>query len=149
MFERVCKRNKSEALWIILCRVAPGFLDQALNQLGCLEKLHACLMMMTMNCFCGMVDLRKVFSLISSRDHCQRSSPSWISDTPRAGFEPVQKLSSGLVEWSCAVVISTTPRRHWVKYIALLTEIYSHTIWLIFFLLLCFAFILIAKRLVE
>ena len=25
-----------------------------------------------MNCFCGMVDQRKVFSLISSRDNCQR-----------------------------------------------------------------------------
>ena len=51
-------------------------------------------------------------SLISSRDHCQRSSPSRISDTPRAGFEPAQSLSSGLVEWSCAVVITTTPQRH-------------------------------------
>ena len=45
------------------------------------------MMMMMMNCFCGMVDWRKVFSLISSRDHCQRSSPSRIFDTPRAGFE--------------------------------------------------------------
>ena len=47
-----------------------------------------------MNCFCGMVDRRKAFSLISSQDHCQRSSPSRISDTPRAGFEPMQNLSS-------------------------------------------------------
>ena len=45
--------------------------------------------------FCGMVDRRKVFSLISSRDHRQRSSPSRISDTPRAGFELAQNLSSG------------------------------------------------------
>ena len=59
-----------------------------------------------------MVNRRKAFSLISSRDHCQRSSPSRISDTPRAGFEPAQNLSSGFVEWSCAVVITTTPRRH-------------------------------------
>ena len=29
---------------------------------------------------------RKAFSLISSQDHCQRSSPSRISDTPQAGF---------------------------------------------------------------
>ena len=29
-----------------------------------------------------------------------------ISNTPRAGFEPAQNLSSGLVEWSCAVVIT-------------------------------------------
>ena len=61
--------------------------------------------MMMMNRFCGMVQLSKAFSLIFSRDHCQRSSPSQISDTLRAGFEPAQKLSSGLVKWSCAVAI--------------------------------------------
>ena len=79
-----------------------------------LTKIFVNMMMMKMmmNCFCGMVDRRKTFSLISSRDHCQRSSPSRISDTPRVGFEPAQNLSSGLVEWSCAVVITTTPRRH-------------------------------------
>ena len=63
-----------------------------------LESLKVGSLMMIMNCFCGMVDRRKAFSLISSRDHCQRSSPSRISDTPRAGFEPAQNLSSGLVE---------------------------------------------------
>ena len=41
---------------------------------------------------------RKAFSLISSRNHCRKSSPSWISDTQRAGFEPAQNLSLGLVE---------------------------------------------------
>ena len=56
------------------------------------------MMMMIINCFCGMVNGRKAFSLISSRDCCQRSSPSQMSDTPRAGFEPVQSLSSGFVE---------------------------------------------------
>ena len=45
--------------------------------------------------FCGMVDRQKVFSLISSPDQCQGSSPS---NTARAGFKPVQDLSSGLVE---------------------------------------------------
>ena len=73
------------------------------------------MMMMMMNCFCSMVDWRKAFSLISSRDHCQRSSPSRISDTLRAGFEPAQNLSSDFVDWSCAVVISTTPRRIWLQ----------------------------------
>ena len=68
-------------------------------------------MMMMMNCFCEMVDRRKAFSLISSWDHCQRSSLSLISDTPRAGFELAQNLSIGFVEWSCAVVITTTPWR--------------------------------------
>ena len=40
----------------------------------------------------------KAFSLISSWDHCQRYSPSQISDMLQAGFEPAQNLSSGLVE---------------------------------------------------
>ena len=55
-------------------------------------------LMMMMNCFCGMVDQRKVFSLISSWNHCQRSSPLRISDTPQAEFEPAQNLSLDLVE---------------------------------------------------
>ena len=63
------------------------------------------MMMMMMNCFCGMGDQRKAFGLISSRDHCERSLPSRISDTPRAGFEPAQNLSSGLVECYLAQAI--------------------------------------------
>ena len=62
--------------------------------------------------FCDMVNRRKAFSIISSRGHFQRSSPSWISDTSRAGFEPAQNLSSGFDEWSCAVVITTAPQPH-------------------------------------
>ena len=58
-------------------------------------------LIMMMICFCGMVDRRKAFGLISSRDRCQRSSPLRISETPRSGF----------IEWSCAIVITTTPRR--------------------------------------
>ena len=65
-----------------------------------------------MNCFLGMVDRRNAFCLISRRDHYQRYSPSRILDTPQAGFEPPQNLSLGLNEKSCAVVITTTPRRH-------------------------------------
>ena len=57
--------------------------------------------------FFGMVDQRKTQSLISSQYHCQRSSP-WISNTPQARFEPVQNLSSGFIEWSCALVITST-----------------------------------------
>ena len=49
------------------------------------------LVMMMINC-CGMVDRRKTFSFISSRDHYQRSSPARISDTPRAGFETKFRL---------------------------------------------------------
>ena len=62
--------------------------------------------------FCGMVDRTKAFDLISSRVYCQRSSPSRIIDTPRAGFELVQTLSSGLVECICASVIITTHLHH-------------------------------------
>ena len=66
--------------------------------LGVIDKQHRAVMMMMMmiNCFCGMVDRRKAFSLVSSRDDCQRSSPSRISYTPRAGFEAAQNQSSGL-----------------------------------------------------
>ena len=53
---------------------------------------------MMMNCFCGMVDQRKAFGLTFSWDHCQSSSPSQISDTQQAGFEPAQNLDSGFVE---------------------------------------------------
>ena len=100
------------------------------------------------NCFCGMVDRRKAFSLISSRGHCQRSSPLRISDAPQAGFEPAQNLSSGFVEWSCAVVITTTPgaRHHattsrkkysWNKQIT--RYVSSHDIFLIFTLFALFS----------
>ena len=53
-----------------------------------------------MNYFCGMVDQRKAFSLISTQDHCQRFSPSQISNMPQAEFEPVQKLNSGFKFWN-------------------------------------------------
>ena len=65
--------------------------------------------LMMMKCACVMVDRRRMCSLIFSRDHCQRSSQSWTSDTPWAGFEPLQNLSLCLVEWSCAVLKTTTP----------------------------------------
>ena len=72
-----------------------------------IDKLFCCFCCYC--CFCGMVDRRMTFSLISSRDHCQRSSPSWIPETPRAEFKPAQNLISSFVG-SCALVITTTPR---------------------------------------
>ena len=56
---------------------------------------------------------KKVISLISSQDYYQRSSPSRISDKLQVGFEFVQNLSSDLVEWSCAVVITLAPHGNW------------------------------------
>ena len=53
--------------------------------------------------------------LISSLDHCQRFSPSRISDTPRAGFEPVQNLSSDLVEKTCVNFTSRSKINKWFK----------------------------------
>ena len=83
------------------------------NEIVRVSRGFAFLMMMKMmNCFYGMVDRRKAFSLIYSQDHCQKSCSSWISDTSRAGFEPAQNLSQDFVEWRCALVIITTPRRH-------------------------------------
>ena len=61
--------------------------------------------------FCGMVDQRKTFSLIFSLDIAARDFHNRESPTRRAGFELVQNLSSGFVEWSCAVVIPTS--RHY------------------------------------
>ena len=68
------------------------------------------------DCLCGMVDRQKAVSVTSSRDHCQISSRSRIFDTPRAGFEPAQNPSSGLLEWSCAVVITTILHYHHTKF---------------------------------
>ena len=88
-------------------------------------------MKMMMNCICGMADRRKVFSLISSRDRRQRSSPSRISDTPRAGFESAQSMSLGLVERSCPVVVTITPRRHCAAVVTIIpqyqTKLYKTT----------------------
>ena len=70
--------------------------------------------MMMMNFFCGMVDRHNPFSFISSWDQVCQLEILTIenSGTPRAGFEPEQNLSPGLVEWSCAVVITTTLQCH-------------------------------------
>ena len=64
-----------------------------------------------LNCFCGMFDQRGALRLISSWDHCQRFSPSQISDMLQAGVEPARNLSSGFAEWSWVLVITTTQQR--------------------------------------
>ena len=92
---------------------------------GLTTKLIFLLMMI---CFWGMVDRREEFNIISIRDHFQRSSPLQISNPPLAGFETVQNLSSGFVEPSCAVLITTTPQcnfllfpplEHYICYVSL------------------------------
>ena len=51
----------------------------------------------------------KAFSLISSRDDL--SDILTIMDLRQVASRAALNLSSGLVEWSCAVVITTTQRR--------------------------------------
>ena len=46
-----------------------------------------CHVIMVMNCFCRMVDLRTAGSRVSRRDHLQEASPSWISNTK--GWESI------------------------------------------------------------
>ena len=71
-------------------------------------------------CFCDMLDRRKVLSLISYLEWCQRSSPSQISCKPQKGFELAQNLGSGLFQWICAIVITIIPHRHFPKKVTLL-----------------------------
>ena len=106
-YGNLMRTNKTKSCFILNFRNIIGILCAWV-----IMMMMMMMMMIMMNCFCGMVDRRKAFTLNSSRDHCQRFSPSRISDRPRAVFEPALNLSSGLVECSCAVVITTTPRRH-------------------------------------
>ena len=66
------------------------------------ELAFIMIMMMMMNCFWGIFDQRKAFSLISNQEHCQRSSPTRIFDASQVRVEPVHNLKSGLIEWSCS-----------------------------------------------
>ena len=126
-----CLCNLKKTFWFywVVCPINFSILSSSsfnflFNFFNCLSLnllINVCILLtwwwwwwMMMNCSCGMVERRKTFSVISSRDHYHRSSPSRVPDTPRAGFEPAQNLSSGLVEWSCAVVITTTPRRRFI-----------------------------------
>ena len=68
-----------------------------------------------MNCSCGMNDRRRSLNDIFIRDHnghCQRLSPLQLSDLSEVGFELAQKQSSDFVEWSRAVVLTTTQRHY-------------------------------------
>ena len=62
--------------------------------------------------FCAIAGWQKALSLIFSWVHCLKSSSSQFSNMPLVPFEPMPNLSSGLIEQSCAVVITTTLRQH-------------------------------------
>ena len=89
-----------------------GYIITTSCQIVLLKKEHLVMMVMMimMNCFCGMVDCQKEYSW----DHCQKFSPLRISSTLLAGFEPAQNMSLGFVESSCAVVITIIPQCHYV-----------------------------------
>ena len=82
------------------------------SNLSTLVEEYACGVGQSRTCFCDIDHRRNRCSHISNQGYCQISSPSWISDTPQAVFEPAQYLSLGIVEWSCAMLIATTPRSH-------------------------------------
>ena len=84
--------------YILKHAIIPGFLLMKMNEL----------LNWWWIAFCGMVERRKAISLISSRDHCQRSSPLRISNTLRTRFEPEQNPISDLAERISALVITTT-----------------------------------------
>ena len=55
------------------------------------------MMMMMMNCFCDLVDQRKVFAYFQPGALSEVLTIANLRHTPE-GFEPAQNLSSGLVE---------------------------------------------------
>ena len=64
-----------------------------------------------------------MISIISSRNHCQRFSSSYISDTPQPGFEPAHRLNSGFVEWIWAVPLNPIPQRQTADLVTFTKEI--------------------------
>ena len=81
------------------------------------------IMMMMLNCFSSIFDRQKTFCLISSRDHCQRSPPLHISNTPGAGFNTAWNLTLSFFEWRFAVVATTTSLCHWISFQTFLTRL--------------------------
>ena len=70
------------------------------------EQISHIVLVIMMNIFSGKYDRRKGYSLIFSREHCQRSSPLQISNMPWVVFEPAQNLYSGFLKWSFTVTLN-------------------------------------------
>ena len=77
--------------------------------------------------FCGVFHLQKVLSFISSQGYCRIFLLSHTFDMPRARFQPAQDLNWNRVYWSCAVMITTTPRS-FIWYSQMLTNLYTKRI---------------------
>ena len=103
-----------EEFWLCYSSVFRKYLRESLNSS---KHIFFCylerrLMMMMMNCFVVWLTDERCLALFPARSITTDPHPLRISDTPRAGFELAQNLSSGFVEWSSAVVITITPRHH-------------------------------------
>ena len=75
-----------------------------------------------------MVDQQSVLNLISSREHCKRFSPSQISNTLRAVFEPMQNMVSDFAEWNSATVKTTKLCPDWFSLIAPMRDGNTHKV---------------------
>ena len=70
---------------------------------------------MMMTYFSGIIDRRKALTLFpAGTSHFHHGPPSWIFSRSRDGFITAQNMSLGFDEWSCALMIATTPRCHFV-----------------------------------
>ena len=131
------RRNEIQAVMEFVSVILGWTKFQTSMKFSCEQNLMMMMMMMIMikmmNFFCGMVDHWKAFSLISSQDHCQSSSPSQISNPPQAGFE--QNLPK--VKWISADLLDIAFDGHvclkliTVKdfILVILTEIKFHFWW--------------------
>ena len=77
--------------------------------------------MLTINCFCLLVELRKTLRFVASQDHSQRFSQMQISDTPRAWLETLQNPIPSFVDWIYAAVITTVSKK--AKKVNVLSEL--------------------------
>ena len=92
--QRICKYCDSSSIYFILISSTEYIL--------CYSQVHGnrkmIMTMLMMNCFCYMVNRRKVLNLITSGDLCQRSSQTQISDILWARFQPALNLVSVISE---------------------------------------------------
>ena len=71
-----------------ILKISSKFTEEQLSR----STISVMMMMIMMNCFCGMVDRRKAFSLISSRDNCQ--SRVWTCAEPEFRLSWMKLCSS-------------------------------------------------------
>ena len=100
---RLCSRLGLGLLESYLCDLFFIFslIFSVINHITSLKKARLMMLMAIMNCFSGMIEQRKAFSLISSRDHCQRSHQC---KSLARREQDLNNLSSGFGEWSCAIL---------------------------------------------